>query len=82
MPSRKLCLTLSLISAATPLASASAERPATAPAGTSETRYCMRIEAMTGSRVEPTRCWTRAEWAEQGVDVDKDWPSEGIRVID
>lgn len=56
-------------------------RPATAPPGTPETRYCMRIEAMTGSRIEEVRCWTRAEWAEQDVDVDKDWPKEGVRVI-
>jgi uncharacterized protein YjhX (UPF0386 family) len=41
----------------------------------------MRIEAMTGSRIEEVRCWTRAEWAEQEVDVDKDWPKEGVRVI-
>lgn len=82
MPSRKLCLALGLFAAATPLASAIAERPSIAPAGTTETRYCMRIQAMTGSRIETTRCWTRDQWAEQGVDVDKDWPSEGVRVID
>ena len=56
-------------------------RPATAPPGTALTRYCMRIEAITGSRMEQVRCWTRAEWAEQDVDVDQDWPKEGVRVI-
>ena len=30
----------------------------------------MRIEAITGSRIEELKCWTREEWAEQGVDVD------------
>ena len=41
----------------------------------------MHIEAITGSRVELVECWTRAEWADQGVDVDKDWAKEGVRVI-
>ena len=56
-------------------------RPTTAPPGTPETRYCMRIEAITGSRIETVRCWTRAEWAEQDVDVDQEWAKEGVRVI-
>lgn len=46
-----------------------------------ERRYCMRVEAFTGSRIEEVKCWTRQEWAEQGVDLDKDWPKEGIRII-
>ena len=52
-----------------------------APAGTPQTRYCMRIEAVTGTRLETVKCWTREEWAEQGVDVDTDWPKEGVAVI-
>ncbi|MFL6731804.1 MAG: hypothetical protein ACJ8EP_05615 [Sphingomicrobium sp.] len=56
-------------------------RPLTAPPGTAETRYCMRVEAITGSRIETVRCWTRAEWAEQDVDVDQEWAKEGVRVI-
>jgi hypothetical protein len=51
------------------------------PAGTPQTRYCMYIEAITGSRLEKVRCWTREEWAERGVDVDQDWPREGVRTI-
>jgi hypothetical protein len=54
---------------------------ATAPAGTPDTRYCMRVEPQTGSRIEGVECWTREEWAEGGVDVDKDWPKEGVRVL-
>jgi uncharacterized protein YjhX (UPF0386 family) len=41
----------------------------------------MRVERITGSRVEPVRCWTRQMWAEQGVDVDKDWAKEGVAVL-
>jgi hypothetical protein len=55
--------------------------PAVAPAGTPQTKYCMYIEAITGSRLEEVKCWTREEWAERGVDVDQDWPKEGVRTI-
>jgi hypothetical protein len=69
-------LAICMIAAASP-ALASTQ----APAGTPDTRYCMRIEAVTGSRIEEVRCWTRAEWAENGVAVDKDWAEEGVRVL-
>jgi len=55
--------------------------PPTAPPGTPNTRYCMRVEPQTGSRLESVECWTREEWAEGGVDVDKDWAKEGVRVL-
>lgn len=54
---------------------------AAAPAGSETTRYCMRVEAATGSRIEKVVCWTRAQWSEQGVDVDRDWAREGVRTI-
>jgi hypothetical protein len=81
MAHMKLVLALSMIAAAAPAWAGSEERPMTAPAGTPDTRYCMRIYAGTGSLVEPTRCWTREQWANRGVDVDKDWRKEGVRVI-
>ena len=56
--------------------------PATAPAGTAETRYCLRVEAVTGSRLETVECFTREEWAALEVDVDQEWPKEGVRVIE
>ncbi len=55
---------------------------AQAPSGTDATRYCMRVEAATGSRIEAVRCWTRRQWEEQGVDIDTDWPREGVRTIE
>ena len=76
----KLLLTVSLIAAAMPALAARDERPAMAPPGGPDTRYCMRIYAGTGSLVEQVRCWTREQWAQRGVDVDKDWPKEGVRV--
>lgn len=78
----KIIVALGMIAAASPVSATSQYPvPAEAPAGTSETRYCMRIEAITGSRIEELKCWTRQEWAEQEVDVDRDWGKEGVRVI-
>ena len=83
MAHKEIVLALGMIVAATPVsATIQDSAPATgAPAGTPETRYCMRIEAITGSRIEKLKCWTRQEWAEQGVDVDVDWAKEGVRTI-
>lgn len=83
MATRKWLLALIVIATAAPLSAASEgrTRTTTAPAGTPETRYCMRIEAMTGTLIELVKCWTREQWAEQGVDVDREWPKEGVRTI-
>ena len=80
---RKLIVALSMIAAASPLSANQPEPdpPTVAPPGGPETRYCMRVEPATGSRIETIQCWTRAEWAEQEVDVDKEWAKEGVRVI-
>jgi hypothetical protein len=51
-----------------------------APAGTPQTKYCMRVDPLTGSLVETIQCWTREEWAEQGVDVDREWAKNGVHV--
>jgi hypothetical protein len=51
-----------------------------APPGTPNTQYCMRV-TLTGNVAEPVRCWTREEWAEQGVDVDQEWRKEGVAVV-
>jgi hypothetical protein len=83
MAHKALVLCLGALVAASPL-SASVQDPremSREPEGTSETKYCMHIEAITGSRIEEVKCWTRAEWAERGVDVDEDWAKEGVRTI-
>ncbi|MBA3896796.1 MAG: hypothetical protein H0X36_06610 [Sphingomonadaceae bacterium] len=76
-------LALSIIAAASTASPASAHRTemTAAPGGNLETKYCMHIEAFTGGLVEQVRCWTRDEWAEQGVDVDRDWAENGVRAI-
>jgi hypothetical protein len=83
MAHRELIVALSLILATSPVSAASLQpTPATgAPPGGPTTRYCMRVEAVTGTRLETVQCWTREEWAEQGVDVDQDWAKEGVAVL-
>lgn len=83
MAQKQLIVALGLIAAASPLSATQPEldpAPA-APAAGPDARYCLRIEAVTGTRLEEVKCWTREEWAEQDVDVDKEWPKEGVRVI-
>ncbi|MFL6786296.1 MAG: hypothetical protein ACJ8E0_08515 [Sphingomicrobium sp.] len=53
-----------------------------APAAGPDAEYCMYVEPVTGSRIETVQCWTRAEWAEAGVDIDKDWAKEGVAIIE
>lgn len=52
-----------------------------APAGSPTTRYCLRVEPVTGSRIETIQCRTREEWAELDLDVDQEWAQNGVRVI-
>ena len=78
-----LATALGMLAAASPVLAAFHDpaSPTGAPAGNPGTLYCMHIEAVTGSRIEEVKCWTRAEWAERGVDVDKDWAREGVSVL-
>ena len=82
MAHKSLVVALSVIVALPVLAANLAPAPATgAPAGSPETRYCMHVDPITGSLVQTVQCWTREEWAEQGVDVDKEWAKNGVKVI-
>ena len=73
---------LGIIAAASaaPAANSQPAPRATAPEASADARYCMRVEPNTGSRIETVRCWTRQEWAYQGVDVDKEWAKEGVEI--
>ena len=51
-----------------------------APPGTPSTRYCMKVD-LTGNVAQPVKCWTRDEWAEQGVDVDRERAKEGVAIL-
>jgi hypothetical protein len=52
-----------------------------APPATEGAKYCLRVEPTTGSRIELIQCETRYEWSLLGVDVDREWPRDGVRVV-
>ena len=79
MAHKKIAVALTVMAAA---ATSPMPAAAQAPQASPYARYCMRVEAVTGSRLETIECWTRDEWAAQGVDVDRDWPKEGVRVLE
>jgi hypothetical protein len=83
MPHKQLILALSVISAASPALAALPEptREAIAPAGTPDTKYCLRVEPITGSRIESVRCETRDQWARLEIDIDQEWTQNGVKVV-
>jgi hypothetical protein len=81
----KLALACSLAAAAVSPALAhppGRDSAAGAPAAGPEARYCLRVDPITGTLAERVRCWTRAQWDEQGVDVDQAWGKDGVSVIE
>lgn len=72
-----------MLVAASPASAAIPEpdRPGPSAADAPDTRYCLRIEALTGTRIQKVECWTRRQWAEQDVDVDREWAKEGVAVL-
>jgi hypothetical protein len=84
MSHRKLALAFGLVAAAAPVTAHPPEGDSLsgAPAAGPGARYCLRVEPVTGTLTERTLCWTRRQWAEQGVDVDKEWAREGVSVTE
>ena len=82
MSNKKLAILSGLIAATTPILAQASPTNATtgAPAAGPNAKYCMRVEPAPGRLVEEVRCWTRDQWSEQGVDVDKAWAREGVSV--
>jgi hypothetical protein len=72
---------LSMAVATLPIPTNTGSPPTPAPAGTAHTRYCLRVDPPTGSRIETIQCRTRDEWAELDVNVDEEWAQNGVRVI-
>jgi hypothetical protein len=94
MAHKLLIAAFGIVAAASPLSATSPEPTSTtvAPAGSADTKYCLRVGPYTGSRLESIQCWTRQQWAEQCdyddwpwvrrcVDVDKEWAENGVAVI-
>jgi hypothetical protein len=72
-------LALALASLAASPAIAAVEDPAAPePVANARGEYCLKVAPLTGSNVETIRCWTREEWADQDVDVDKEWAENGV----
>ena len=83
MAHKEIIVVLGLMVAAQPVAATQPD-PApmvAAPAGNPDTKYCLRVGPITGNLAEQIECMTREEWAEQDVDVDKEWAKEGVRII-
>jgi len=80
MAHKILAAALSTIAAISPVFAAQPEPMMPAPPASEFAKYCLRVEPVTGSNVETIQCWTRMEWAEQGVDVDREWAREGVSV--
>jgi hypothetical protein len=81
MAVKAMVVAFGMIAAISPVSASPPEPDSTmgAPAAGPDAKYCMRVE-LTGSNIDPVRCWTREKWAEQGVDVDKEWAKEGVAV--
>lgn len=77
MAYKGLLVAISLATAAQPLFASQADAPAGVAVPNAQGKYCLRVE-ITGSAAEPVVCWTREEWAEQDVDVDKEWAENGV----
>jgi hypothetical protein len=54
-------------------ATASFAGPALASAApqAKQVRYCITFQPSTGTRIHHTDCMTKAQWAEQGVNIDE-----------
>jgi len=83
MAHKQLLAAFGMLAAASPLLANNPDlAPMTAaPTASPDAKYCLRIEPVTGTRLEFVRCWTRQEWAEKDVDVDKEWAREGVAVV-
>lgn len=81
MAHKALVVAFGIIVAASPLSAANLQTETVgAPEASADAKYCLRVEPITGSLIERVQCWTREEWADQGVDVDKEWAKEGVEV--
>ena len=79
MAYKALLAALSMIATASPGWAADPYPAPTSPTPIADAqgRICLRVE-VTGRLVDTVECLTREEWAEQDVDVDKEWVKEGV----
>lgn len=75
-----------LVAGAVPIAASQAQNSgdavtAGAPEAPEGALYCLKMEPITGTRIGSILCWTRQEWADNEVDLDKAWAEDGVEVI-
>jgi hypothetical protein len=83
MAYKALLAALSMAAIAAPLSATNPPPPADTPSASDSagTRYCLRVGPLTGNISETVQCWTRDEWADQDVDLDKEWALNGVSII-
>ncbi len=81
MAHQKMIFALGILAAASPVFAAGPPPMTPAQTASPHARYCLHVAPVTGSLVETVQCWTRAEWADQDVDVDRVWAEDGVAVI-
>lgn len=79
MALKQFAVALCIIATSAP-AAASLNEPRAAPPGTEATQYCLRVEKTVGNLLERVECFTRVQWADQGIDVDEAWADAGVRI--
>jgi hypothetical protein len=82
MAHKALIGALATVLAASPLAANVSQPEGTpgAPPGGPDTKYCLRVEPITGSHIPSIACLTREEWAEGNVNVDLVWAEDGVGI--
>lgn len=82
MARKTLIVALTLIAAGSPVAAGQPDLPLEgAPEAGADAKYCLRMEPITGTRIGGIRCETREEWARMQLDIDQEWPREGVRIV-
>jgi hypothetical protein len=81
MALNELIAAFGMLLATTSLPPADTTAATPAPPGTAQTRYCLRVDPIIGSRIETIQCLTREEWAQLEVDVDQEWAENGVRTL-
>ena len=75
MAYKQIMVALSVALIATPgiarTSSPDAKDKVTADAKVDGKKYCIAYDKVVGSRISETECKTKADWAKQGIDVDK-----------
>ena len=49
--------------------SGAGSQPQAADTKASPKKYCLSMEPLSGSRVSTTKCRTKAEWEQQGIEI-------------